>query len=108
MKLNKNIPWVLCVSAAAMFTAFSCSSDDDKGGSGAATCDALCKDADFTSGTETDFGGGLVECQCAGSGSGIEQSSCTAYCAQFDVGASDSLLSTETNPNDKCVCDGTG
>lgn len=53
-----------------------------------------------------DFGE-VIECLCAGSGTGIEQASCTDYCAEFDIAAEDALLSTENSANDKCVCDGT-
>jgi hypothetical protein len=95
---------------------WACSSDNNGGGGGGAgdsctssscTCETLCTDASYDSGTETDFGGGLVECQCEGSGDELEKSSCETYCDQFDVSPADSLLSSETNPNDKCVCDGT-
>ncbi len=94
---------------------WACSDDNNNGGGGGGaacttadcTCDNLCKDANFTSGDETDFGGGLVECLCAGSGDGLKKSSCETYCDQFGVSEDDSLLGMDNTANDKCACDGT-
>ena len=101
---------MLVVVFLAVFVA-ACSSDSSSSGAdetgGSASCTSLCTDAGFDDGTEEDFGGGLVECTCSGSGDGIEQADCTTYCEEFDVSAEDSLLSTEETANDKCVCDGT-
>lgn len=77
------------------------------GGSTGEGCEALCKGAGFASGDEMDFGGGVIECVCGGSGSGIAQTDCSAYCADFDVAADRSYLSMQSIANDKCVCDGT-
>jgi hypothetical protein len=71
-------------------------------------CPGLCTGAGFSGGTETDYGGGVIECVCAGSGEGIAQDDCTAYCADFGVGADRSFVSGDVSPGDKCVCDGTG
>lgn len=80
---------------------------DDDTGETTASCNSLCTDAGFESGTEEDFGGGLIECTCSGEGDGITQESCNTYCADFDVTEENSYLSTENTDNDKCVCDGT-
>ncbi len=100
---------------ALLFAGFLACSDSKKAGTAgggtcttsSCSCDSLCKDANFTDGDEMDFGGGLVECQCSGSGDGLEKSSCETYCDQFDVSAENSLLSSENSADDKCVCDGT-
>lgn len=74
-------------------------------GSGGGKCTSLCTDAKFTSGTQTDFGGGLVECVCAGAG--VAKTACETYCVTFTVSADKALLSMDKIANDKCVCDGT-
>lgn len=78
---------------------------DDGANEGA--CASLCRDAGFDGGEEVDFGGGVVECTCAGAGAGLSQSGCADYCAPLGVNADAALLSTEVVANDKCVCDGT-
>ena len=70
-------------------------------------CAGLCTQSGFDDGTEMDFGNGLVECSCDGTGGEIMKADCEAYCADFGVDAADSLLSMTNVPNDKCVCDGT-
>ena len=95
---------------------WACSSDDNGGGGGggdnctssSCSCESLCTSSGFESGEESIFGGGeVVECLCEGTEGELEQSSCETYCDQFDVSAENSLLSSENNTNDKCVCDGT-
>jgi len=82
------------------------SADGGSGGGGA--CTSLCTGAKFTSGTEQKFDNGkVVECMCAGAGTGIAKTACESYCAAFSVSAAKSFLSTETSKDDKCVCDGT-
>lgn len=85
-----------------------CSDSSTGGGggciSGSCTCSVLCTDSGFTSGDEMDFGSGVVECLCEGSGDSIAKSKCETYCDQFGVSPENSLLNSE---NDKCVCDGT-
>ncbi len=76
-------------------------------GEGEDDCTLLCTGAGFDEGTSTDFGGGLVECLCAGDGDGIAEQDCDDYCGIFDVGADKALLSSEASDDDKCVCDGT-
>lgn len=76
-------------------------------GSAADGCGDLCTGAGYDGGEETDFGGGLVECVCAGDGDGLAKADCETYCATFDVAAEDALLSQQNEPDDKCVCDGT-
>jgi hypothetical protein len=71
-------------------------------------CTSLCSDAGFRDGTETDYGGGLVECVCEGTGAALTQDACTDYCAGFGVDAAHSYLGEDVSPNDKCACDGTG
>ncbi len=70
-------------------------------------CAALCTDAGWSDGVETDFGGGVVECVCEGSGDELAQEDCAAYCDAFGVAAEHAYLSQASSPNDKCVCDGT-
>ena len=80
------------------------------GPSGAGSGDGyaqLCTGAGFDDGTATDFGSGLIECVCAGSGQGIAKADCETYCADYDVTAEHALLSEQNSTNDKCVCDGT-
>lgn len=76
-------------------------------GGDAEACTNLCVGAGFDSGTEENFGGEVIECLCAGSGTGIAQDDCSDYCSGFDVAPENSFLSTEFSANDKCVCDGT-
>lgn len=73
------------------------------GGTGGGKCSQLCASGGFSGGKQTDFGGGLVECQCAGTGSGIQKTACETYCSAFNVSPANSLLSG----TDKCACDGT-
>ncbi len=82
--------------------------DSAAGGVGGEGCAGLCAGAGFPSGTETDYGGGVIECVCSGEGEGIAQDDCTAYCADFGVGADRSFVSGDVSPGDKCVCDGSG
>jgi hypothetical protein len=79
----------------------------DGGGGGGGKCTSLCTDAKFTSGTQTDFGGGLVECLCAGAGTGVAKAACETYCVAFKVSADNALLGMDNIANDKCACDGT-
>lgn len=109
---------MLTLGAAHMGGAGGCGDSSTGGGTGGGTtggtgggtggdtdgCNGLCEGAGFESGTETDFGGGLVECQCNGDGDVILQDDCTAYCSDFGVSAEDSLLTVD---GDKCACDGT-
>jgi len=76
-------------------------------GSDGSGCTSLCKSAGFDSGDEMNFGGGVIECVCAGAGQGLAQTECASYCAGFKVDAKAAYLSQNTAPNDKCVCDGT-
>ncbi len=87
----------------------ACGDDDDKsGGSGGGDgCSSLCTGAGLSGGTATTFGGDVTECVCTGTGKGIAKSACEAYCAPLNVPAAKSFLSTNANPDDKCVCDGT-
>lgn len=78
------------------------------GGGGGNGCGGLCKGAGFTDGTETDFGKGLVECQCSGTGGDVTKTACESYCSKFGVSAAKSFLSAEPGAKaDKCACDGT-
>ncbi|MCC7459961.1 MAG: hypothetical protein IT286_01540 [Proteobacteria bacterium] len=94
---------------------WACSGDDKGGGGGkdncsasSCSCESLCTDAGFDSGEESIFADGdVVECLCEGTEGGVTKSSCETYCDQFDVTAENSFLTTENNPDDKCVCDGT-
>ena len=71
-------------------------------------CGRLCMAAGFPGGKQTDFGNGLVECQCTGSGGEVTKTACEAYCSPFGVSAAKALLSSEEGqPADKCACDGT-
>jgi|GEM_PF-7082065 len=71
------------------------------------SCNGLCTGGGFASGKATDFGGGVIECQCGGSGAGITKSACETYCAAYKVPPAKSFVTTEKATNDKCVCDGT-
>lgn len=79
----------------------------DGGGGGGDGCNGLCTGAKFASGKATDFGGGVVECVCEGTGGSVAKSACEAYCAPLGVPAAKAFLSENKTPNDKCVCDGT-
>lgn len=105
----KHIKCLVLIAMLAFSAACSNGNSNNGGGGGGEGdgCSMLCTDSGFSSGTETDFGGGLIECQCEGSGVGILQEDCNAYCAEFGVPPEDSLLSTTNVANDKCVCDGT-
>jgi hypothetical protein len=85
--------------------------DKDGGDSAAAAsggaCGSLCAGGGFSGGEEVDYGGGVIECTCAGSGSGLSAEACADYCEPFGVSAEHALLSSEASSNDKCVCDGT-
>ena len=80
--------------------------DAGSGDTEALSCQAICGGAGFSAGNKTDYGGGLVECQCSGNGVGLVQAACGEYCAQFNVGAQNAYLSMTVSDNDKCVCDG--
>lgn len=55
-----------------------------------------------------DFGNGVVECLCEGTGGEVAKTACESYCSKFGVGAADSFITAERNAKpDKCVCDGT-
>lgn len=103
MKLLKSFSVLILLVLAA-----ACSNgntvDDDGGDTG---CGSMCVDAGFSGGDETDFGGGVIECLCPGSGVGIQQEDCNAYCSNFDVAPQNSFVTDENSPADKCVCDGT-
>ncbi|QQR91338.1 MAG: hypothetical protein IPJ88_06330 [Myxococcales bacterium] len=92
-----------------ILTLLACSNSNSESDNpdSASGCSGLCTTAGFDSGDEMDFGGGLVECYCSGAGTGIAKTACETYCATFDVSAEHALLSTDTVPDDKCVCDGT-
>ena len=77
------------------------------GGGGGDGCNGLCTASKFASGKATDFGGGVVECVCEGSGGSVAKPACEAYCAPLGVPAGKSFVSENKAPNDKCVCDGT-
>lgn len=77
------------------------------GGGGGDGCNGLCTASKFASGKATDFGGGVVECVCEGSGGSVAKPACEAYCAPLGVPAAKSFVSENKAPNDKCVCDGT-
>jgi len=85
--------------------------DKDGGDSAAATgggaCGSLCAGGGFSGGEEVDYGGGVIECTCAGSGTGLSAEACADYCEPFGVSAEHALLSSEASADDKCVCDGT-
>lgn len=102
MRLLSALPLLLTLALAA------CGDKDGDSAADEGGCAGLCTGAGYTGGTETDYGEGLIECVCDGSGDGIEQDDCSAYCADFSVDAEHSYLSTNAEPNDKCVCDGTG
>ncbi len=69
-------------------------------------CAGLCQTGGFTGGEEKVYGE-LVECVCEGSGTGLAQADCTAYCADQGVDAEFAYLGQDVSANDKCVCDGT-
>jgi hypothetical protein len=102
------IPLLLSLALACGTTADVTDSGDSADSATADGCSGLCVSAGFDDGVETDFGGGVVECQCSGTGGGIAQDACAAYCADFGVAPETSYLSSEFATNDKCVCDGTG
>jgi len=77
------------------------------GGGGGDGCNGLCTASKFASGKATDFGGGVVECVCEGTGGTVAKTACEAYCAPLGVPAAKSFVSENKAPNDKCVCDGT-
>ncbi len=81
--------------------------DGDTGASATGACATLCTGGGFAGGAEVDYGGGVVECTCEGSGTGISQDECTDYCADFGVAAEYAYLTSEVSTDDKCVCDGT-
>jgi len=98
-----------------LLTLAACGGGGDSGGKGAAGegavgvgCAGLCAGAGFSGGDEVDYGGGVVECQCAGSGDGIAADACVSYCADFGVGPDRSFVTSEAGVDDKCVCDGSG
>lgn len=105
----------MSILVLSLLTLTACSGGPSDSGTGSAAeetdaanaCAGLCTDAGFSGGTETDYGGGLVECVCEGSGGAITQDACSAYCSGYDVDAAHSYLSENAAPNDKCVCDGT-
>lgn len=80
---------------------------DGGGGGGGDGCNGLCTSSKFASGKATDFGGGVVECVCEGTGGNVAKAACEAYCAPLGVPAAKSFVSENKAPNDKCVCDGT-
>ncbi len=80
--------------------------DTDPATTAAGGCAGLCQTGGFTGGQELDYGD-VVECVCEGSGTGLAQDDCSAYCADFGVAPEFSYLSENAAPNDKCVCDGT-
>ena len=98
------------ILSALLIACGGSATDTAKGGDTASAdgCVGLCTGAGFTGGTETDYGGGLVECVCEGTGGAVTQDACTDYCSDFGVDAANSLLGEDVSPNDKCVCDGTG
>ena len=100
---------VLLALVACSSDSASSSSSSSSGSSGASgdACNTLCTGAKFASGKATDFGGGVIECQCEGTGTGVQKTNCETYCAPYKVPAAKALLSSEKTPNDKCVCDGT-
>ena len=104
--MKKAILSILLVSSLTLWQCSSSSDSVDDTGD-AEACNTLCTDSNFDSGDEIDFGGGLIECTCAGEGDGIEQTACADYCADFDVSEENSILSTNETEHDKCVCDGT-
>lgn len=80
--------------------------DTDGGDTDAAdACSALCATGGFTGGHENVYGE-LVECVCEGSGTGLAQDDCTAYCADLGVAEEFAYLGEDASPNDKCACDG--
>lgn len=88
---------------------FACGDKDDDSAAGVeGACPSLCVDAGFSGGTETDYGDNLIECQCDGAGGAVTQAACTDYCDDFGVSSDRAYLTSEYNPDDKCVCDGTG
>jgi len=107
--------WSVCalLFAACGDSADSASGDggatggDSAGGGDGAGCTSLCTGSGFASGSQMNFGGGVIECVCSGAGKAIAQADCGAYCADFDVAADKSYLSMQTVQGDKCVCDGT-
>ena len=101
---------MLMVMLSALLVACGGSASDSAKGADTATdgCVGLCTGAGFDGGTETDYGGGLVECVCEGSGGALTQDACADYCSAFGVDAANSLLGEDVSPNDKCACDGTG
>jgi hypothetical protein len=111
MARSKGVAFALAVAAglaAGMTMWVGCVAPEGEEGEGEQEgCAGLCTGAGFDDGEETDFGGGVVECVCEGSGDGIAEADCDAYCADFDVGPEDALRSENASPNDKCVCDGT-
>lgn len=102
MKKFSGLILIVCALTLWQCSGSGSAFDETAGGS----CDTLCTDAGFDSGTQEDFGE-VIECTCTGTGDGIEQTSCAEYCADFEVSEENSLLSTEVVDNDKCVCDGT-
>lgn len=107
MKRLKFLTLICMVVIAAGCSDGNTNSDNGNGGNDQGGCEGLCVDSGFTSGNEMDFGGGLIECFCDGTGGAISQEDCSAYCAEFGVSPENSILSQTNVPNDKCVCDGT-
>lgn len=97
---------VVALFASLTLAACGDKDSDDSGPTGAAGCAGLCTDASYSGGTEEDYGD-VIECVCEGSGDGLSQEACAAYCSDFGISAENSLLSTHLEPDDKCVCDGT-
>lgn len=98
---------LLCVSSVLL----ACGSDDAASSSGGATgdaCNTLCTGAKFTGGKATDFGGGVIECVCTGTGGTVAKADCETYCGtNYKVAPAKSFVSKQVVDNDKCVCDGT-
>jgi hypothetical protein len=109
-----SVPPFARLCSALLLTLAACGSGDSGGkgaageDAGGAGCGGLCAGAGFSDGEEVDYGGGVVECQCAGAGDGIAADDCASYCADFGVGPDRSFVTSEVGVEDKCVCDGSG